>query len=127
MARTQTRPATNRTPETTKPESKHAPAVKAALRSLMPTMIAVLCGVLDKEELGHSRAYVLSDLPGVMTGDRQAAYMLSKRIEAAGMKAAAGRITGKIRAEHARPLHDEFAGVPTVNEQETAETNELVG
>lgn len=125
--RTVTRPATNRTQETTKPDSKNMTAVKAAMRAMMPTLLATIVAVLDKEELGNSRAFVLSDLPGALTGDRQATYMLARRVAAAGMDKAMGRITGKIRAEHARVLHDEFAGIPTQNEEETAETNELVG
>lgn len=110
-------PESSPEPEPEKPavkqESEERVLAKAAVRAMMPALLTTLEAVLKCEDLGPQRAYILSDLPGALTGDNMAKFQLSKRIEAAGCKGIMGRITGHIRAEFAKPHYNTLAGVTT--------------
>lgn len=83
--------------------------VIGALTVMFPYYKKVLVDILQNEELGAARAYVLSDLPAVMAGERMNGIQLAKRVEVAGHRKALLGLAGKIRGEFSTPLHNKFA------------------
>lgn len=94
----------------------------SAVKLLVPLLVAGFTKVLQTESLGASRAYVLSDIPALLAGDRMPFVQLNKRMEAANMKAVFGSLAGKIRGEIATPLFNTLnTGRPATQEPATNE------
>lgn len=78
------------------------------LKMMAPFLKQVIVAVLKTEQLGPQRAYILSDIPRAMAGDRQATFQLRDRVRAAGMEPTMNRLAGKISGECATPLYQSW-------------------